>query len=112
MRSLIVALALGAASLLPLAPASAATCAELSAADDGLLKTVAAIDAKQIDPLAALQVSAAQLAGITDIDPAKRKEISDTVAALLAAKAGPDSVKKAFDKARAEIAAARVQKKC
>ncbi len=112
MRTFIAALALGVASLFPLGSASAATCPELELADENLVKTVAAIDAKTVDPLAALQASAAQLAAITDIDPAKRKKIADTVAALLAAKAGPEPVKQAFGQARAEVADARIKKKC
>ncbi|MBP9669739.1 MAG: hypothetical protein KBE09_05630 [Candidatus Pacebacteria bacterium] len=112
MRTLIAALTLGSACFFPLSPASAATCEELKLADENLVKTVAAIDAKKVDPLAALKLSAAQLNAITDIDPAKRKEINDTVAALLATNAGPDPVKKAFDKARVEVAEARVKKKC
>ena len=112
MRSFIAILALGTACLLPLSSASAATCQELKAADDSLVNAVAAIDAKVVSPLDALKVSAAQLAAITDIDPDKRKKIADTVAALLAANAGPEPVKKAFGEARTEVADARTNKKC
>ncbi len=112
MRTFITALVVGAACFLPVSSASAATCEELKLADDNLLKTVAAIDAKQVDPLAALKLSAAQLNAITDIDPDKRKKIADTVAALLASNAGPEPVKQAFGQARAEVADARTKKKC
>ena len=112
MRTFIAALVLGAACLLPVSSASAATCEELRLADDNLINAVAAIDAKVVKPLDALKVSASQLAAITDIDPDKRKKIADTVAALLAANAGPEPVKKAFAEARTEVADARTKKKC
>lgn len=93
-------------------PASAATCEQLAGAEANMAKLVQAVDAKQMQPLDALNAAALGLRSLPDVNKDDLDKIDATVKKLTEDKAGADKVKEAFGEAAVRLLKEKQAKKC